>query len=51
MAKASQKRDIQKRTNIMIDDERKKYAKKISGEGNLSAGIRMALDSHKKAKS
>ena len=45
MTASKQKNARQKRTNIMIDDERKKKAKKIGG-GNLSAGIRKALDAH-----
>jgi len=48
MMAAKQKDGRQKRTNIMIDDERKKYIKKISGESNLSAGIRKLADEYKK---
>jgi len=38
----------QKRRNISLDDERVEKLKKIGG-GNLSEGIRVATDSHKKS--
>ena len=43
MTALKQKAARQKRTNIMIDDKRKKQIKKIGG-GNLSAGIRKLAD-------